>query len=186
MRISPNRTVPAAVLGLAALLGCASTQAVTLPQNPAIAGAVGGPGATFNYGGSTLTVNQSASRVVIDWQSFSIGAGGAVNFVQSSPAAIAFNRVTVNPATGLSPLSTLAGTLTAQGGVWLFSTGGILFGAGSVVNVGSFAGITAPLGAVGGTTQLLFASAGGQTTVKPRSADRLQGSKTLPCRTARA
>ena len=157
------------LLGVTASLGlflnCCGAVAVTLPQMPHVAGAVGGTGATFTYAGPTLTVNQSATRVVIDWQSFSIGAGGTVNFNQPSAASVAFNRVSINPATGLSPLSALAGALNAKGGVWLFSTGGILIGNGATVNVGSFAGITAPPSAVGGTTQLLFTNATGQTTV---------------------
>jgi large exoprotein involved in heme utilization and adhesion len=77
----------------AALIG-GGASATVLPQGPAVVGSTSGPGATFSYSGpSTLTINQSASRVVIDWNSFSIGAGGTVNFVQTSPGWIAFNRV---------------------------------------------------------------------------------------------
>jgi filamentous hemagglutinin family protein len=149
----------------AALIG-GGASATVLPQGPAVVGSTSGPGATFSYSGpSTLTINQSASRVVIDWNSFSIGAGGTVNFVQTSPGWIAFNRVNINPRTGLSPLSTLSGALTATGGVWLFSTGGILIGSTAVVNVGSFAAITGPLNAEGGIAQLLNPDSSGLTIV---------------------
>jgi len=165
VRVRPRRGIlltASAALALAA----GAARAVVLPQGPVVAGASGGGGATFNYGvAGLLTVNQSASRVVIDWRSFSIGAGGTVNFSQASPDWIAFNRVDLDPATGLSPLSTISGTLNARGGVWLFSTGGILFGPGAVVDVGAFAGLTAPLGAAGGLSQLLNPGSGGLTSV---------------------
>ena len=151
---------------LAAAPLASSALAAVLPQGPTVVGSTGGAGASFNYGvPNTLTINQSAARVVIDWNSFSIGAGGTVNFNQASPTWIAFNRVNVNPATGLAALSTISGNLNARGGVWLFSTGGILFGPTAVVNVGSFAGITGPLSAAGGLSQLLDADASGLTTV---------------------
>jgi filamentous hemagglutinin family protein len=152
--------------GLLCAVLCSGAAAAVLPQGPTVAGSTGGVGATFNYGvPNTLTINQSATRVVIDWRSFSIGAGGTVNFNQASPDWIAFNRVNINPATGLSPLSTIAGALNAKGGVWLFSTGGILFGSTAVVNVGSFAGVTGPLSAAGGVAQLLNPDANGLTTI---------------------
>ena len=155
-----------ALLISAAMLVAGGAHAAVLPQGPVVAGATSGVGATFNYGvANALTVNQSAARVVIDWQSFSIGRGGTVTFNQASPSWIAFNRVDINPATGISPLSTISGTLGATGGVWLFSTGGILLGPTAVVDVGSFAGVTGPLNAAGGLTQLLNPGPGGLTTV---------------------
>jgi filamentous hemagglutinin family protein len=139
---------------------------IALPQGPTIAGATTPPGASFDTSvANTLNVNQSASRVVIDWQSFNIGAGGTVNFNQASPAWIAFNRVMVDPMTGVSPLSTISGALNAQGGVWLFSTGGILFGPTAMVNVGAFAGVTGPLGNSNDIGQLLNPDGAGVTTV---------------------
>jgi filamentous hemagglutinin family protein len=131
-----------------------------------VAGSSGGPGASFHYnpGGTRLNVNQTAQRVVIDWNSFNIGAGDTVNFNQGAANWIAFNIV--NPGRlGVSPLSTIAGNLNARGGVWLFSTGGILFGPGAVVNVGSFAGITGPLSVGGGIGQLLNPDNAGLFTV---------------------
>ncbi|HEY5070995.1 MAG TPA: filamentous hemagglutinin N-terminal domain-containing protein [Caulobacteraceae bacterium] len=157
----------ALLLCAAAVLGMAeAASAAVLPLGPKVAGATSGAGATFNYGSpNSLTIDQSAARVVIDWRSFSIGAGGTVNFNQASPDWIAFNRVNIDPATGLSPLSTISGALNAKGGVWLFSTGGILFGPTAAVNVGSFAGVTAPLSAAGGIAQLLYPDGAGFTTV---------------------
>lgn len=142
-----------------------ATEATVLPQGPTVAGSTGRPGATFSYTPNTLTINQSASRVVIDWNSFNIGVGGTVTFAQASPTWIAFNRVNINPDTGLSPLSSILGTLHATGGVWLFSSGGIIFGSDAVVDVGSFAGVTGPLSAAGGISQLLNPGVTGITTI---------------------
>ncbi|HEY5106975.1 MAG TPA: filamentous hemagglutinin N-terminal domain-containing protein [Caulobacteraceae bacterium] len=154
-------------LSVAALVApLAGVAAPALPQGPTIAGSTGAPGATFDTSvANTLNVNQSTSRVVIDWRSFDIGAGDTVNFHQAAQSWVAFNRVTADPTTGLSPLSTIAGTVNAQGGVWLFSTGGILFGPTAVVNVGSFVGITGPLGNNNDVSQLLNPDTNGVTTV---------------------
>jgi filamentous hemagglutinin family protein len=160
------RAVTAALgIVLGAFVWSAALAAPALPQGPTIAGSTAPPGASFDTSvANTLNVNQSASRVVIDWRSFDIGAGGTVNFNQASPAWIAFNRVLVDPSTGLSPLSMIDGALNAQGGVWLFSTGGILFGPNAVVNVGTFAGVTGPL-SNNDISQLLNPNANGVTSV---------------------
>jgi large exoprotein involved in heme utilization and adhesion len=50
--------------------------------------------ATFNQTATALTVNQSTSKAIVDWNSFSIGAGNRVQFVQPSSTAVALNRVT--------------------------------------------------------------------------------------------
>ena len=139
-----------------ALIAGSAGAVQALPQGPTIAGSTGGVGATFdNSVPNALTVNQSATRVVIDWNSFNIASGETVNFNQAAPNWIAFNIVNTNPRTGISPLSTLAGNLNAQGGVWLFSTGGVLVGSTGRIDVGSFAAITAPLGNGGDIGQLL-------------------------------
>lgn len=40
-----------------------------------------------------MTINQASNRLAIDWQSFSVGAGNTVNFVQPGASAVALNRV---------------------------------------------------------------------------------------------
>ncbi len=123
------------VSGLAALLSSGASAAYALPQAPVIAGANGtGTAATFNTSGSTLTVNQltNNTRVVINWNSFGIASTEHVTFVQPSKSAIAFNVVT-----GGGPQSIL-GSLSANGGVWLFSPGGLIFGPNATISTGSF------------------------------------------------
>ena len=80
--------------------------------------------------GNTTTINQSSQRVAIDWTSLSTRANEALVFNQPNAQAIALNRVT-----GSSP-SELLGSLTANGQVFILNPNGVLFGAGSQVNVG--------------------------------------------------
>ncbi|WP_235582327.1 filamentous hemagglutinin N-terminal domain-containing protein, partial [Rhizobacter sp. Root1221] len=66
-----------------------------------------------------LTVRQNSQRAIIDWRSFSIGEGQSVRFVQPGTAAAVLNRVT-----GSTP-STIAGTLSGNGQVFLVNPNGI-------------------------------------------------------------
>ncbi|WP_411877763.1 YDG domain-containing protein [Polaromonas sp. YR568] len=86
--------------------------------------------------GTTTTVNQSTQRVAIDWTSLSTAANEALKFNQPNAAAIALNRIT-----GSSP-SELLGSLTANGQVFILNPNGVLFGAGSQVNVGGLVAST--------------------------------------------
>ncbi|MEY2634002.1 MAG: hypothetical protein RIR00_2656, partial [Pseudomonadota bacterium] len=87
--------------------------------------------AGFNQNGSTLTVQQSSQRAVIDWQSFNIGSNAAVVFQQPDSSAIALNRVLGAEA------SQIYGRLTANGQIFLLNPHGMLFARGAQVNVGS-------------------------------------------------
>jgi filamentous hemagglutinin family protein len=86
--------------------------------------------------GSTTTINQSSQRVAIDWTHLSTAANEALVFNQPNASAIALNRIT-----GSSP-SELLGSLTANGQVFILNPNGVLFGAGSQVNVGGLVAST--------------------------------------------
>jgi len=109
--------------------------AVELPV-PCAAGACGtsGPsslgGATATQAGNLLTVtqNSNASKAILNWASFNIGAGGKVNFVQPSATAIALNRIFQ-----ASP-SQIFGSLTANGQIYLINQNGVIFGKGASVS----------------------------------------------------
>ena len=117
-----------------------AAHAQDLPTNPVIVDSNGvGTAADFTFGSNSLTIDQHHDRVVINWDDFNIGTADTVTFNQPTENAIAFNRV--DP----SAFTTIDGTLNANGGVWLFSPGGLLFGANATVNVGSFVGSTATL-----------------------------------------
>jgi len=95
---------------------------------------VGGDGSIATHG-STLTINQSSARGVINWDSFSIGNGHKVDFQNGSGA-------TLNRVTGGSP-STILGALTASGSVYLINPQGIIVGPkGSITTSGRFVGST--------------------------------------------
>lgn len=87
--------------------------------------------------GNNLTLTQTGSRAVIDWQSFNINAGKTVQFVQDSTTAAVLNRVSAS-----AGLSEIYGTLTANGMVLLMNPNGVLFGAGANINVGSLIATT--------------------------------------------
>jgi filamentous hemagglutinin len=86
--------------------------------------------ATATQSGTTLSVTQTTSTATLNWSSFNIGAGGKVVFQQPSSSSIALNRIfDANP-------SSIFGTLTANGQIYLINANGFLFGSSAVVNVG--------------------------------------------------
>src|SRR6185295_14834089 len=99
-------------------------------------GAVSAGSATIASGTGTTTINQSSQNVAINWQGFNIGAGEAVRFVQPNSSSAALNRVL-----GADP-SSILGSLSANGKVFLVNPNGILFGQGAQVNVGGLVAST--------------------------------------------
>ena len=49
--------------------------------------------ATISQSGSTLNVNQTSQRAVLDWNSFNVGKDATVNFQQPNAQAATLNRV---------------------------------------------------------------------------------------------
>ncbi|MBU6476095.1 MAG: filamentous hemagglutinin N-terminal domain-containing protein, partial [Alphaproteobacteria bacterium] len=123
--------------------GFASHAAYALSAGALPQGAtVGGGGATFSNPSSTsLAVNQSTERTVIDWQSFNIGSGASVQFNQPDSSALAVNRVV---GTATDPTQIL-GTLKSNGQVMILDPNGVLFGRNARIDVG---GIIASTGSV--------------------------------------
>ena len=106
----------------------ASAPHASTPALPTQGSVVAGS-ASITASGSSLQVNQSSSRAVIDWSSFSIGQGASVNFANGSGATL--NRVLSG-----GPLSALDGSLTATGSVYLINPAGVIVGKTGVINVG--------------------------------------------------
>jgi filamentous hemagglutinin family protein len=92
--------------------------------------------ASINQAGAAMTINQASSQAILNWQSFSIGSGASVNFVQPGASAVALNRVL-----GSDP-SAIYGSLTANGQVFLVNPNGVLFGPGARVDVGGLVAST--------------------------------------------
>src|SRR6266516_2437182 len=94
---------------------------------------VGGAATIQGQGGPAVTVNQSSSSAIINWNTFNIGTKESVRFNQPGSSSVALNRVTG----GLGP-SEILGTLTANGRVFVINRDGILFGPGAVINTAGF------------------------------------------------
>ena len=102
--------------------------------NPA-GGTVASGSASFNSSGSTLTVTNSPGAI-INWSSFSISAGETTRFQQQSAASSVLNRVT-----GADP-SSILGTLSSNGRVFLINQSGILVGVGARIDTAGFVAST--------------------------------------------
>lgn len=117
---------------LAVLLGSlqpvyAAPAASTLPIGESV---VSGTAGFDRSMANQLTVNQSTSKLITNWNSFDVGSSGKVVFAQPDASSIALNRITTGTA------SQIFGQLDANGQVFIVNPAGITFGAGSQVNVG--------------------------------------------------
>ncbi|ROH89103.1 filamentous hemagglutinin N-terminal domain-containing protein [Stagnimonas aquatica] len=77
----------------------------------------------------TTLVQQNSQTAVVNWQQFNVGGQELVQFVQPSASAAILNRIV-----GGSP-SEILGNISANGRVFLINTQGVMFGAGSRVDV---------------------------------------------------
>jgi filamentous hemagglutinin family protein len=111
---------------------CVAAMAQTLPTGGTVTQGTG----SVSVNGKNMVVNQSSGRMIADWQSFSIGAGHSVQFVQPSSSSVALNRVL-----GSDP-SRIFGSLSANGHVYLQNPNGVLFAPGAQVDVGSLVATT--------------------------------------------
>ncbi len=75
---------------------------------------------------------KTSDRAVLNWDSFSIGAGEKTVFVQPGAQSAVLNRVVG------AQLSSLLGTLESNGQVYLLNPNGVLVGKDAIVDTGSF------------------------------------------------
>ena len=134
-----NKTSSAIVRTLLLGTTCLSTINVGAALADPTGGTVVTGSATISSTGTATTINQSTNRALINWDSFSIAAGGSVRFNQPNSGSITLNRVI-----GSAP-SSIYGSLLANGQVWLINSNGILFGRGSQVNVGGLIATTSDI-----------------------------------------
>ncbi|MCA0451636.1 MAG: filamentous hemagglutinin, partial [Proteobacteria bacterium] len=81
----------AAALGMPfAVLPSDGAHAQALPTGGNV---VGGSGTISQTSANQLTINQNSATLSIDWQSFSVGAGNIVRFIQPDSSSLALNRV---------------------------------------------------------------------------------------------
>ena len=126
---SPSRLMRAAPLTTAILL---TTTALVGAQTALPSrGTVASGAATINpASNNALSITQTSQRAIINWNSFSVGASNSVTFTQPDASAAILNRVT-----GSTP-STIAGTLSSNGQVYLVNPNGIAITPGGTVTVG--------------------------------------------------
>jgi trimeric autotransporter adhesin len=113
----------AAVVTLSLLTGY---RAFALPTE----GVVAAGQVTFSTPSATaMRIEQKSNSAIINWRSFGINRGEALNIAQPGTRSILLNRVTGN-----NP-SEIFGTLSANGRIFLVNPNGILFAPGASVNV---------------------------------------------------
>jgi filamentous hemagglutinin family protein len=115
----------ASAVALSALAATAGVASPVLPTGGSVRAGNATIGAPI---GTSLTVNQTSSKAVIDWSTFSIGAGGKVSFDNG-------HGVTLNRVIGAGQ-SDIFGTLTSTGSVFLLNQNGVFIGKGGAINVG--------------------------------------------------
>jgi filamentous hemagglutinin family protein len=114
-----------------AILPAGFARAQSLPRGGAYVAGAG----SIATAGNGVTINQSSARGIVNWQSFSIGAGNKVQVNNGSGATL--NRVTGGN------LSRIEGQLSATGSVYVINPSGVVVGPnGRVVTGGSFVAST--------------------------------------------
>ena len=122
-----SRTAAAFAIAITILQLCVPTSTLALPADGKV---VAGQATIHHTTPTSLGIQQATDKAILNWNSFSIAANEAVRFYQPSISSIALNRVT-----GIDP-SVILGQLQANGRLFLINPNGILFGAGSQINVG--------------------------------------------------
>lgn len=107
-----------------------------LAEGPADGQVVAGQASISRPDINTTQVDQLTGRAVIDWRTFDVDADHHVKFNQPDAQAVILNRIR-----GGAP-SVIMGQVTANGTVVLVNPDGILFGKGSVIDVGGLIATT--------------------------------------------
>ena len=133
VRPVPRRTRLVALLASTALVGANPAFAQSLPTGGSVAAGSATIGTPSN---GTLTINQTSANAVVNWQNFNIGQGNGVTFVQPNASSAILNRVTGSTTT------TIAGSLTANGQVYLVNPNGIAITPTGTIKTGAFVAST--------------------------------------------
>jgi len=123
-RIRLGRWLPRLLL---ALLTPYAGQSLALPGGMEV---VSGQARASTPNAQSMVITQGSQKAILNWQSFNIGAGQSVQFVQPNAAAVALNRVI-----GQDPTA-IYGSLSANGQVFLVNQAGVMFAPTAQVNVG--------------------------------------------------
>ena len=95
---------------------------------------------TLTQHGAHLDIVQGTQKSIINWNTYNIGTGATVNYLQPNASAISLNRViSTDP-------SQIFGKLGANGQVWLINPNGVLFGQNAQANVAGLVASTLNIG----------------------------------------
>jgi filamentous hemagglutinin family protein len=104
--------------------------------NPAGGQVVAGQATITAPAPNGTVVNQSSSSAIVNWQSFNVGSNEYVHFVQPSSSAVVLNRVVGGSA------SSIFGSISANGRVFLVNPQGVVFAPGARIDVGALVAST--------------------------------------------
>jgi filamentous hemagglutinin family protein len=113
-------------------LGISAFTPVLALANPTGGQVAAGQASIATPSANGMVITQSSQSAIINWQQFNIGAGQYVQFLQPSSSSVVLNRVI-----GGSP-SSILGSLTGNGQVFLVNTNGVYFGKGASIDTQGF------------------------------------------------
>ncbi len=123
-----NHTITRFLVGLLVyLIGGFPVLGYALPKGGVISSGTG----SIESSGSSLTVTQSTDKIVIDWESFSVGNNESVIFLQPNSNSSALNNILGNSRT------VVEGNLAANGQIVLSNPNGIYISPTANINVAS-------------------------------------------------
>ncbi|MDO9104717.1 MAG: filamentous hemagglutinin family protein [Methylovulum sp.] len=117
-------------------VGSISPVYAELPVPAQVWSTMGADAVSHQVVGDTLNINQHADRVILNWESFNVGAKNTVQFNQPGSSSIALNRIFQNDP------SQILGKVTANGQIYLYNKNGFVFGKDSVVDVNTMVAST--------------------------------------------
>src|ERR1700739_2249481 len=113
-------------------LGLSAITPVLVLANPTGGQVVGGTATITNPNANGTVVKQTSAAAIIDWQQFNIGKVRHVQFLQPSSSSVILNRVIGGGG------SSIFGSLTGNGQVFLVNTNGVFFGKGASIDAQGF------------------------------------------------
>lgn len=122
-------------------------------------GVVSSGTATINQSGAITTINQSSDNATLNWTGFDVASGESVVFAQPDAQSITLNNIS-----GLDP-STVAGSISSNGRVFLSNPNGFIFTSSSTVNVGSLLATTSSISAATSSQLTLSNNGAGSITI---------------------
>lgn len=149
----------------AAVAAVFSTPALANPTGPVVTHG----SALLSHPAPNVLQVVNSPGAIINWQGFSIGSGETTRFLQQSAASAVLNRVT-----GADP-SSILGTLSSNGRVFLVNPHGIVFGAGSRIDTAGFIASTLNLSDQDFLAGRLRFEGGGHGVLKNEGAIRAGG-----------